>query len=226
MIATGRISTACARWPLLLVLLFHAFPSLVTGGFHGDIFFVISGFPITGILRNEAARRHLQHRALPMAASATIVPALLVVLGQRWPPAGICWSPAELHSPSWQVIGSALFSAANIFFWMNAGCFDARPSQTAAVHLVAGGRGAVLPGVALPALHLAQAPVQPGLGGRGAGGGVDGGQHRADRASPLGGVLPAMSRLWELSIGAMLTSPASPPKAGQEPTWAPSPASR
>lgn len=39
---------------IIIVLIFHAFPNLLQGGFAGvDIFFVISGFLITSILLTD-----------------------------------------------------------------------------------------------------------------------------------------------------------------------------
>lgn len=65
---------------VLMVVVFHAFPDALTGGFAGvDVFFVISGYLITGALRNgldlpyHGIKRFYMHRA------RRLFPALIVV---------------------------------------------------------------------------------------------------------------------------------------------------
>lgn len=191
---------------VLLVLLFHAFPSLVTGGFVGvDIFFVISGFLITGILRNELRDGTFSIARFYGRRLRRIVPALLVVLGATLAAGWYLLEPAELHSLSWQVIGSALFSA-NIFFWMNAGYFDAEAITKPLLHIwslgveeqyylvwpfllyLAWKRGFSL---ASAAAVLAVVSMVANIA-------------LIDHHRSAAFFLP-MSRRWELSIGAMLT---------------------
>ncbi|MBR8049225.1 acyltransferase [Burkholderia multivorans] len=64
-----------------LVVLFHAFPSLLPGGFVGvDIFFVISGYLIGSILLREFAAGSFTYRAFYARRIRRIFPALLLVL--------------------------------------------------------------------------------------------------------------------------------------------------
>ncbi len=66
---------------VLSVIIFHAGFLWAQGGFIGvDVFFVISGFLITGIVLRELRDGHLFPRPLLRAARAAHPPALLVVV--------------------------------------------------------------------------------------------------------------------------------------------------
>lgn len=66
---------------VLAVVAFHAAPDLVPGGFVGvDVFFVISGFLITGFLLADASRHELMLRGFFARRIRRIFPALIVVL--------------------------------------------------------------------------------------------------------------------------------------------------
>jgi len=66
---------------ILLVLNFHAFPEAMPGGFIGvDVFFVISGFLITGIIARELDQQRFSLSGFYARRIRRIFPALIVVL--------------------------------------------------------------------------------------------------------------------------------------------------
>ena len=66
---------------VMLVVLYHAFPQAMPGGFVGvDIFFVISGFLITGIIARELDQRRFSLLGFYNRRIRRIFPALIVVL--------------------------------------------------------------------------------------------------------------------------------------------------
>lgn len=77
---------------VLLVVLFHAGLSQLSGGFVGvDVFFVISGFVITGVLLRERAKTNgtsllgfYARRARRILPAATVVIIVTVLISYRW----------------------------------------------------------------------------------------------------------------------------------------------
>ena len=66
---------------VLAVLAFHAFPSLAPGGFTGvDVFFVISGYLISGIILDDIERRRFSVAYFYWRRIRRIFPALVLVL--------------------------------------------------------------------------------------------------------------------------------------------------
>ena len=136
---------------VLAVVLFHADVPGVDGGYVGvDVFFVISGFLITGLLWREVStagtvrlRRFYGARArrlLPASAAVGIITAI---------GAAVLLPPLQARN----VIGDGIFSAlyvGNYWFILQAVDYFATylPPITVSALLVFGRRGAVLPGVA------------------------------------------------------------------------------
>lgn len=110
---------------VIAVLLFHAGFSRFSGGFVGvDVFFVISGFVITGLLCREIERTGTvdfsrfvagRIRRLLPAYALTIVGALIAGF--------LLFAPAHFYDLS----ASAMYAAAaipNFYFWQQSGYFD------------------------------------------------------------------------------------------------------
>ena len=158
---------------VLAVVLFHADVPGVGGGFVGvDVFFVISGFLITGLLWREVSttgsvglRRFYGARArrlLPASATVGVVTAI---------GAAVLLPPLQARPVIGDGIASALY-VSNYWFALARRRLLRRPPAAFAVPalLVVGRRGAVLPGVAAPdhrhgvadpacaSAHQAQAP--------------------------------------------------------------------
>ena len=118
-----------------LVVNFHAFPEAVPGGFIGvDIFFVISGFLITGIVARELASDRFSLLHFYDRRIKRIFPALLVVLAAVLV-LGFLWMLPEAYARlSTDVFASAAFSA-NIALLLQSGYFDVESVKKPLLHL-------------------------------------------------------------------------------------------
>jgi peptidoglycan/LPS O-acetylase OafA/YrhL len=109
---------------VLSVLLFHAQLGPVGGGFVGvDVFFVISGFLITGILLREQARGAFSLAGFYARRARRIGPALLAVCAACVPAAWWIMDGAELHAFARLLAGVAV-AGSNIVLAATTGYFD------------------------------------------------------------------------------------------------------
>ncbi len=116
------------------VVLFHAFPNALTGGFVGvDVFFVLSGFLITAIIRSEAEAGTFSLAGFYERRFRRIVPALAVVAIASTVAATVILPPEELRSYGKSLFGVALF-ASNIIFWQDSGYFDTASAEKPLLH--------------------------------------------------------------------------------------------
>jgi peptidoglycan/LPS O-acetylase OafA/YrhL len=117
------------------VLAYHAFPSLLPGGFIGvDIFFVISGFLITTILLQSLAAGDFSYRDFYARRIRRIFPALVLVLLATLAFGWWVLLPGEFSQLGKQTTGGAAFFA-NLVFLGEAGYFDATAETKPLLHL-------------------------------------------------------------------------------------------
>jgi peptidoglycan/LPS O-acetylase OafA/YrhL len=112
-----------------LVIAFHIYPVSVPGGFIGvDVFFVISGFLITGLILDQQAAGSFSIRDFYIRRARRILPALAVVIA-----ATLIIGWFVLFPPTYEKLGlhaiASTFFFPNLVYWSEAGYFDA-PSKT------------------------------------------------------------------------------------------------
>ena len=118
-----------------LVANFHAFPEAMPGGFIGvDIFFVISGFLITGIIARELEQKRFSLLAFYQRRIRRIFPALIVVLCTTLVLGWLWMLPAAYAQLSADVFSSAAFFA-NIALLLQSGYFDIESAKKPLLHL-------------------------------------------------------------------------------------------
>ena len=113
---------------MLPVILFHAGIGAVSGGFVGvDVFFVISGYLITGIIGADIDHGRFTIRNFYERRVRRILPALFVVMFASLVAGLVLFLPGQLASLSHSTL-AALGFVSNIWLWGQAGYFmgDAR----------------------------------------------------------------------------------------------------
>jgi peptidoglycan/LPS O-acetylase OafA/YrhL len=200
---------------VISVVLFHAFPAWLPGGFVGvDVFFVISGYLITGIIATEMHAQRFSMAGFYARRVLRIFPALLLVLSFCLIVGWFVLLQGEYQELAKHTLAGIGFIQ-NLVLWSESGYFDAPAEAKVLLHLWSLGieeqfyivwpialallwcfkanlRAWVLTGaIASFAYNLYQAQVDP----------------TADFYSPL-------TRFWELLVGAWLALTAQSTKDG------------
>ena len=120
---------------VLAVVGFHAFPSLLPGGFIGvDVFFVISGYLISGLIYKELDRGGFDYAKFYRHRIRRIFPALAVVLGATLLFGAWQLFPGAAANLGLQTLAATLFSS-NILLWTESGYFDAGSDMKPLLHM-------------------------------------------------------------------------------------------
>src|ERR1700753_1928605 len=120
---------------VMLVVNFHGFPDAMPGGFIGvDIFFVISGFLITGIIARELGEARFGLVGVYVRRIRRIFPALIVVLAAVLVLGWLWLLPRAYAQLASDVFASAAF-AANIALMLQSRYFDIESAKKPLLHL-------------------------------------------------------------------------------------------
>ncbi len=108
---------------VLSVLLYHFDFGWLNGGFYGvDIFFVISGFLITRIIRDEVEAGSFRFANFYERRTRRILPSVLATLTLSLIGATLLFTPSDLVNAANALIASLWF-VSNIYFWQHIGYF-------------------------------------------------------------------------------------------------------
>ena len=119
---------------VLAVLLYHADKHLLPGGYLGvDIFFVLSGFLITGNILKDIERGTFSYASFIARRFRRLLPACYAMLTGTAVLAGFFLTRADLGAFVTQLAGTLSFSS-NVVLWRQSGYFDAAASMKLLLH--------------------------------------------------------------------------------------------
>jgi len=119
---------------IVAVLLYHAEVTFFAGGFVGvDVFFVISGFLITSLIRSELGAGRFSLLLFYERRIRRIFPALFLMLAAVTVLAVGVLFPSDLENYAGSLIATTGF-ASNFYFWDRSGYFDPAANTNALLH--------------------------------------------------------------------------------------------
>ena len=120
---------------VLAIVIFHAAPQLAPGGFVGvDVFFVISGFLITGIIVREREARAFSWRGFYLRRARRIAPAYVLVALATAAAAAWIELPSRL-APTGGALAASGLLVPNILFGLRFDYFGPAAQQNPLLHL-------------------------------------------------------------------------------------------
>jgi len=118
-----------------IVVIFHAWPGVLPGGFVGvDVFFVISGFLISSVIMQRLDAGRFTFREFYVARARRIFPALACTLGVSLVVGWFTLSAPEYRMLGKHVLASAFF-AGNVQLFRETGYFDVASDLKPLLHL-------------------------------------------------------------------------------------------
>ncbi|WP_310310823.1 acyltransferase family protein [Hydrogenophaga palleronii] len=120
---------------VVAVVIHHAFPELLPGGFVGvDVFFVISGYLISTIILQGLQRGRFSFAGFYVRRVKRIFPALLLVLATTMVMDWFQLIPTDYAELGKHLLGGATF-VSNFLLWQEAGYFDTESHSKPLLHL-------------------------------------------------------------------------------------------
>lgn len=119
---------------MVSVVLFHLGVARVGGGFVGvDVFFVISGFLITGNLLADMKAERFSFARFYERRARRLLPVLFFTLALSMVVSAIILPPYQLRAMA-KSLAAAVFSTSNFVFWSQSGYFDTAASLKPLLH--------------------------------------------------------------------------------------------
>ena len=120
---------------VMAVVLFHAFPRLITGGFVGvDVFFVVSGYLITDIILNKLNHNEFKISDFYSRRIRRIFPSLFIVISFFLVLGWFALLGNEFMSLGKHAAGGSAFIS-NFISWGEGGYFDIKFGEKPLIHL-------------------------------------------------------------------------------------------